>query len=55
MWGKCGESFLSFYICRNDKKEKIYDSKILDQERGGRLKRQRQESMSASKMGEGLM
>lgn len=28
MWGKCGERFLSFYICRNDKKEKIYDSKI---------------------------
>ena len=34
MWGKCGERFLSFYICRNAKKEKIYDSKILDQERG---------------------
>ena len=30
MWG----IFLSFYICINDKKEKKYDSKILDQERG---------------------
>ena len=56
MWGKCGERFLSFYICRNDKKRRYMTVKFLIRKEGRRtVEEARQESMSASKMGEGLM